>query len=115
MGWRGAFQSGERNGNSSPMLTNVTFSGNSAATVGGAIYNYGGVQSATGVSNPTLKNVILWKNSAPTAPSIYNQYAKSTISYSVVDSGVASLVRGVKLAVPQKLLGTLPKGGFMTE
>lgn len=102
--WAGGaiFNQGERNGNSSPLLTNVTFSGNSAAQGGGAIYNYGGNQSTTGRSNPTLKNVILWKNSAPVGPSIYNHYATSTISHSIVENGRNSITWTLPIT------GTLP-------
>jgi predicted outer membrane repeat protein len=44
------------NDNSSPTLTNVAFSGNSATSSGGGMYN-------DNSSGPTLTNVILWGNS----------------------------------------------------
>ncbi len=51
--------------NSSPTLTNVTFSGNSANNRGGGMYNHS-------YSNPTLTNVILWGDTASNGPEIYN-------------------------------------------
>ena len=60
---------------SSPTLTNITFSGNTAN-------EYGGGMSNNNNSNPALTNVILWDNSAPTGPEIYNMSGNPSISYS---------------------------------
>jgi hypothetical protein len=61
------------NDNSSPTLTNVAFSGNSA-TGGGGMLNFN-------LSDPTLTNVILWSNSGR---SISNAGSNPTISYSLL-------------------------------
>jgi hypothetical protein len=67
--------------NSSSTVTNCTFSGNSANT-GGGMSNY--------ESNPTLSNCILWDNTAPTGPQIYNEGTSSpTITYCDVQAGYA--------------------------
>jgi predicted outer membrane repeat protein len=73
---------GMHNGDSSPTLTNVTFSGNSATDYGGGMYNYAGSQ--------TLNNCILWGNSAPDGPQIYNVDADTSISYSLVEGSNGS-------------------------
>ncbi|MBN2391583.1 MAG: hypothetical protein JXR84_12735 [Anaerolineae bacterium] len=72
------------NGTSSPALTNVTFSDNSATNIGGGIYNY--VDGVEGVSSPTLVNCILWDNTAATGPQVYNSgTATLTVTYSDVE------------------------------
>jgi predicted outer membrane repeat protein len=71
-----------RNTQSSPTLTNVTFSGNSATDYGGGMYNYAGSQ--------TLSNCILWGNSAPDGPQIHNANADPSISYSLVEGSGGS-------------------------
>jgi hypothetical protein len=86
--------------NSSPTLTNLTFSGNSAQFGGGGMYNYRSNPTLTNVtfsgnsavsgggmynniSNPKLTNVILWDNSSG---SIVNASSSNpTISYSDVE------------------------------
>ncbi|MEJ5301501.1 MAG: choice-of-anchor Q domain-containing protein [Thermodesulforhabdaceae bacterium] len=62
------------NYNSSPAITNVTLSCNSA-WYGGGIFNRNS-------SNPTLTNIILWGNSASVGQSIYNEGSTPSISYS---------------------------------
>ena len=70
-------------GTSSPSLTNVTFSGNSA-DYGGAMYNDG----LNGASSPSLSNVILWGNTAVISGSqMYNSDASVTITTSLVQGG----------------------------
>jgi predicted outer membrane repeat protein len=54
------FNNGEKDGDSNPSLTNVTFSGNSAVWNGGAMFNDG----YNGDSNPSLTNVTFSGNSA---------------------------------------------------
>ena len=65
------------NNTSSPALTNVTLTGNSAIDMGGGMYN-------NTSSSPTLINVILWDDTAPTSPEIHNEDVPANISYSVV-------------------------------
>jgi predicted outer membrane repeat protein len=55
---------GMYNLNSDPMLTNVTFSSNSALNFGGGMYNDN--------SNPTLSNLIFFGNSANSGGGMYN-------------------------------------------
>jgi len=59
------------NYSSSPKLTNVTFSGNPAIYFGGGMYNYS--------SSPTLTNAIVWGN---TNDQIYNSSSTPIITYS---------------------------------
>jgi len=59
---------------SSLKITNVTFSSNTANNYGSGIYNY--------LSNPTLANAILWGDSAPSRPEIYNSSSTKSIAYS---------------------------------
>ena len=61
------------NGSSSPTLTNVTFSGNTA-NIGGGMF--------ISDSSLTLTNVILWGDSAPTGSEIFNNSSTTTIAYS---------------------------------
>ena len=63
--------------NSTPTLTNCTFSGNSAGEQGGGIYNSS--------SLPTLTNCILWGDTAGELPyEIFNDASMSIVSYSDV-------------------------------
>src|SRR5690606_18531553 len=78
------YNDGSLLGASSPVLTNVTFSGNSAATAGGAMYNEG---SILGGSSPALTNVILWGNQANTGTQIFNSSANPSIDHSLVQGG----------------------------
>jgi predicted outer membrane repeat protein len=54
----------------SPRIINCTLIGNSAGSEGGGMYNY---QSGS----PTVTNCILWGNTAPSGPQIYNDGASS--------------------------------------
>ncbi|MHC4460087.1 MAG: right-handed parallel beta-helix repeat-containing protein [Planctomycetota bacterium] len=65
---------------SSPTVTNCTFSRNSAVIRGGGMYNYYN-------SNPTLTNCIIWGNTAPTGPQIYNHSSSPTVTYSDIAGG----------------------------
>ncbi|XAH25348.1 choice-of-anchor U domain-containing protein [Xylophilus sp. GW821-FHT01B05] len=61
---------GSSGGNSSPAITNATFSGNSAAVSGGAIYNFG---YSGGNSSPAITNTTFSGNSATNSGgAIYN-------------------------------------------
>jgi len=68
---------------SSPIVTNCTFTSNSAEYEGGGIYNEYD-------SSPTVTNCILWGNIAPNGPQIYNYYSSDpNITYSNVQGGYA--------------------------
>ena len=90
--------------NSNPTLTNITFSGNSAISHGGGIYNYS--------SNPTLHNVILWGNTAPNFPQITDDDSTTTISDSVVQGGYDG---GTNIITTDPLLGTLGDYGGSSQ
>ncbi|MBO9368262.1 MAG: hypothetical protein J7555_05865 [Chloroflexi bacterium] len=77
----GMYNGGNSDIGSNPRLTNVTFSGNSANSKGGGMYNQ--------KSNPTLTNVILWGDSAPNGPEIYNDSSTPVVTYSDVQGGYA--------------------------
>ncbi len=67
------------NSSSSPAMTNCTFSGNSS-NKGGAIANFNG-------SDPSIKNSILWGNTATSGNELYNSSSAPTISYSCIEGG----------------------------
>ena len=70
---------------SNPTLTNVTFGGNSASSTGGGMYNFG---CPGGCGNPQVRNTIFWGNTAPTGAQIYNEYyVAAIVSDSVVQGG----------------------------
>lgn len=90
----GALYNNGKKGDSSPTLINVTISGNRADSRGGGLYNNG----ENGASKPTLTNVILWGNSASLqrdkgydSHEVYNYYASVTVSYSMVQGGIARI------------------------
>jgi predicted outer membrane repeat protein len=92
----GFFCAGSGSGSEcSPSLINVTFSGNSAANYGGAIYNYG---SNNGISSPSLSDVTFSGNSAGLyGGAIYNDGAHGVSSPSLMNvtfSGNKAVVRG---------------------
>ena len=60
------------NDQSSPTLTNLTFSGNSASWYGGGMYNYQG--------NPTLTDVTFSGNSASSGGGMYNWYSNPMLT-----------------------------------
>ena len=62
--------------NSSPQVTNCSFSGNKATNSGGAMQN-------NNMSNPVIKNCILWGNSSE----IENGGSSPTVTYSIVQGG----------------------------
>ena len=64
---------------SNTLITNCTFFQNSADVQGGALSNR--------ESNPELVNCILWNNSAPEYPEIFNQESTSKITFSLVKGG----------------------------
>jgi hypothetical protein len=93
---------------SSPRLSNVTFSGNSASYGGGGMFNHrssptlsnvtfsgNSASDGGGVSNedssPTLTNCILWGNTASSGPQIRNDASSSpSVTYSLVQGGYAA-------------------------
>jgi hypothetical protein len=67
---------------SNPLLINVTFSRNSAQ-IGGAIYNVDG-------SRPTIRNSILWGDTAAESPEIFDGAPSLTdVRFSIVEGGWA--------------------------
>jgi predicted outer membrane repeat protein len=80
------FGAGMYNDNSSPTLTNVTFSGNSAGTNGGGIYNY--------ASSPMLTNVAFSGNSASGGGGMYNHAGSSPTLTNVTFSGNSASAGG---------------------
>ena len=64
---------------STPEVTNCTFNANSAVTVGGGICNTR--------SNPILNNCILWGDTAPKDPEIYNDGSTPLVTYSDIAGG----------------------------
>jgi predicted outer membrane repeat protein len=85
----GAIYSDTSTGTSVPILKNVTFHGNEA-DYGGALYNR--VWAVGGTANPTLRNVILWGDSATTAGNeIYNNSASVVLMRSVIQGGCGSV------------------------
>ncbi|MGE5461998.1 MAG: choice-of-anchor Q domain-containing protein [Syntrophothermus sp.] len=98
------------NNNSKPVLTNVTFYNNSASAFGGAIYSDSDYGNG---SQTTLRNAILWGNTAPTGAQIYNSDTSAAIvSNSVVQDGFAD---GTNIITADPLLGTLGNYGGFTE
>ena len=65
---------------SSPTLTNVTFSGNSALGGGSGMY--------LNNSRPTLRNSILWGNTDPDGSQIYSKDSSITLTTSLVEGGI---------------------------
>jgi hypothetical protein len=114
--------------NSSPSLTDVTFSGNSAE-YGGGMSNYASSATLTNVtfssntadygggifnesnSHSILTNTILWGNTAPNGPQIYNDVGGSAgVAYSLVQGGYA----GDNNLNDNPLLGDLADNGGAT-
>jgi uncharacterized repeat protein (TIGR01451 family) len=96
---------------SSPTLTNITFSGNSAT-------NYGGGLTNIYTSSPQIRNTIFWNNTAITiGAQIYNYDAGSipSVSDSVAQGGcsVGSVCTNLITANPN--LGTLGDYGGSTQ
>jgi len=89
------------NDSSSPTLTNVTFSGNTA-TNGGGMYNYSS-------SNPTVRNSILWGDSGG---EIDNSSSTPTVSNSVVQGGYGG---GTNIITTDPLLGAPGSYGGSTN
>ena len=63
--------------NSSPIMTNCTFSGNSASSGGGGIRNFVS-------SSPTVTNCILWGDSPD---EMYDQDSTPSVTYSDIQGG----------------------------
>jgi len=77
---------GMRNYNSSPTLTNVTFGGNTADHGGGGMYNQ--------QSTPTLTNVTFSGNSASSGGGMLNYYSSSSKLVNVTFSGNTAQLGG---------------------
>ncbi len=74
----GAYYGGAMYNDSSsePVLMNCSFTQNGATAAGGAMYNY--------ASSPRITNSILWADSAPSGPEMYNSAATPIVAYSCV-------------------------------
>jgi hypothetical protein len=120
---------GMYNNGSSPILTNVTFSGNSA-TYGGGMCNISGSPTLTNVtfsgnlaingygggmfnnsSSPTIRNTIFWGNTATAGSQIWDNSSTPSVSDSVVQDGYAG---GTNIITADPLLGTLGDYGGST-
>lgn len=76
------------NYSSSPRLLNVTLANNRATGSGGAIASVSKDSSEEPKSQPSLTNAILWGNSANSSPEIYDDSDSSTaVTYSIVAGG----------------------------
>jgi hypothetical protein len=120
---------GMYNENSSPTLTNITFTGNSAA-YGGGMYNLissptltnitfsgnsisysdgGGGMYNEHTSNPQIRNTIFWGN---TGGQIFNYESIPYVSYSVVQGGYTD---GTNIITTDPKLGALGNYGGFTQ
>jgi hypothetical protein len=79
---------GMRNYNSSPILTNVTISGNRAVGNGGGMYNSGG-------GSPNIRNSLIWGNGA-------NNITNSSSTPSYTGGDLQSMIKGVKTTGAQR-------------
>ncbi|MBV7455144.1 hypothetical protein KW843_11745 [Acidovorax sp. sif1233] len=80
------YSNGGHLGNSSPVITHSTFSGNTAQE-GGALYSLGG---GGGISMPQVIASIFWGNTTTTGPQISDIIeASTTVSHSIVEGGFA--------------------------
>jgi hypothetical protein len=119
------------NYSSSPALTDVTFSGNSAG-LGGGMFNYSSSPALTDVtfggnsaysgggmynasSNLAVQNSILWGNTATAGPQIYNSNINGTISDSIVQGGCPSGNTCTHIITADPLLGALGSWGGTTQ
>ncbi|HET9049299.1 MAG TPA: choice-of-anchor Q domain-containing protein [Chiayiivirga sp.] len=95
-------------------LVNVSFSGNSAGSEGGAIYNAAmGMEPGSG--NPAFVNVILWGNAAPSGAQLHNMYGAPTLDHSLVEGGCPSGATCTALVTGDPLLGAMGDHGGFTE
>ena len=80
----------EMGGTSSPILTHVTFHGNSAA-MGGGICSINTNPEPSSAMQPLLRNVIFWGNTSGTnSPQIFNWVANPTFTSSIVQGSHGS-------------------------
>jgi hypothetical protein len=93
------------NFNSSPALTNVTLSGNWAGYFGGGMYN--------DVGSPTITNTIFWGNIADFGGArIFDDHGTPSVSDSVVQGGYAG---GANIIADDPKLGALGNYGGWTQ
>jgi hypothetical protein len=96
------------NNGSSPTLANVTFNANYVAGGGGGMYNLN--------SNPQIRNTIFWGNTATTAGAqIYNDTSYPALSNSVVQGGCPAGSTCMDLLSTDPLLGALGNYGGFTQ
>ncbi len=70
------------NDESSPTVQSCTFNSNDAAQFGGGMFNHWN-------SSPTVSNGVLWGDTAPDGPEVYNSNSTATITYSNIAGGYA--------------------------
>lgn len=103
-------------GTSRPLLSNVTFFGNAASFLGAAIFNF---RVNAGSANPILKNVIAWGDTASNAgPEIHNDTGTTTtINDSVVQGGcpVGGATICNNVITTSPQLGALGNNGEFTQ
>jgi hypothetical protein len=122
----------------SPTLTNVTFGGNVTVAQGAGMYNYDGSPVLTYVTfsgnqatdtyygrgsaiydelgSVVLSNSIVWGNTAPTGPQIYNAgSAPTTINSSVVQGGCPAGSTCSNIITDNPRLATLGSNGGLTQ
>ena len=80
-------------GNSNPVITNSTFTNNSASSDGGALYNKGN----DGTSNPLIRNTIFWNNTG-SGNSWANNSASPDVDFSLVQEADANTITSGKYA-----------------
>ncbi|MCP4358984.1 MAG: DUF11 domain-containing protein [Chloroflexi bacterium] len=101
-GWGG----GMHNHESSPTLTNVTFSTNTSIGAGGGLSNYSN-------SSPTLTNVTFFGNSAEFGGGMYNQYSSNPSLTSVTFAENSANVQGGGMFSIQDSSLTLTNTAFL--
>ena len=105
----GLFNHG-RGGMSSPALSYVTVSGNTASNQGGAIHS---AQTSGGESLPDLANVIVWGNTAAEGAALFNDGAMPTLRYGIVAGGCPAATTCEMVMDVDPGLGALgDNGGF---
>jgi len=95
--------------NSSPAITNCTFSQNSADK-GGAIYS-------TGSSTPKITNSIFWGNTATTGKQIYldGTTAKPEFKYNLIEGGYTAIGLGNGAALGEIWEGNITNNPLFTD
>ena len=95
--------------NSSPTLTNVTFSGNTALGNGGGMYNF--------QNSPQIRDTLFWGNTAGgSGAQIYNgSDGNPSLNDSVIQDGCPTGSTCTNILISDPLLGTLGNYGGFTQ